>query len=284
MRAARLADILRLVQDLRLLLTGRSTSVQLDVAALQLATIEFPGLDVQLFVQMLDSYAVEMAGFLAEGADGEDFVVGLNEYLFDELGFEGNELDYYDPRNSCLNEVLARRTGIPITLSIVYMEIARRLAKPVYGIGLPGHFLVAYDDGKFRCFIDPFSRGRLLTPEECRDLARVTAGVDISDHPEVLQPVGHRHILIRMLNNLRGVYHRQEAHEKAVQVLDLIIEAFPNSAEERRQRGMLNLELNRYKDAKADLEKYLKLAPGARDRALIEEHLAKIKRARSRLA
>jgi regulator of sirC expression with transglutaminase-like and TPR domain len=119
MKAARLADILRLVQDLRLLLTGRSTFVQLDVAALQLATIEFPGLDVQLFVQMLDSYAVEMAGFLAEGADGEDFVVGLNEYLFDELGFEGNELDYYDPRNSCLNEVLARRTGIPITLSIV---------------------------------------------------------------------------------------------------------------------------------------------------------------------
>jgi regulator of sirC expression with transglutaminase-like and TPR domain len=163
------------------------------------------------------------------------------------------------------------------------MEIARRLAKPVYGIGLPGHFLVAYDDGEFRCFVDPFNRGRLLTQEECRNLARVATGVEISDSPEVLQPVGYRHIVVRMLNNLRGVYYRQQAHAKAVEVLNLLIEAFPNSAEERRQRGMLNVELHRYRDARADLERYLKLAPGAPDRAVIEEQLAKIKRSRSRL-
>jgi regulator of sirC expression with transglutaminase-like and TPR domain len=271
------------VHDLRLLLTGRSNSVHLDVAALQLATIEYPGLDIELFVQMLDSYAVEMASLLPEEANGEDFVVALNDYLFDELGFEGNEADYYNPRNSCLTEVLARRTGIPITLCIVYMEIARRLAKPVYGIGMPGHFLVSYDDGEFRSFIDPFNAGRLLTREECLDIARVTAGVDIGTSPELLHPVGSRHILIRMLNNLRGVYIRQEAYPKAVEVLNLLIEAFPNSAEERRQRGMLNMELQRYRAAKADLETYLKLAPEARDRAAIEEKLAQMKRANSRL-
>ena len=269
--------------DLRLLLTGRGDYVPLDLAALQLATIEYPGLDVELFIQMLDSYAVEMASLLPEGADGEDFVVALNEYLFDELGFEGNESEYYDPRNSCLNEVLARRTGIPITLSIVYMEIARRLAKPVSGVAMPGHFLVVYDDGEFRSFIDPFNRGRLLTQEECRDFARVTAGVDLENNPELLNAVGNRHILIRMLNNLRGVYLRQQAYTKAVEVLNLLIEGFPNSAEERRQRGMLNVELRQYQAARADLEAYLRLAPGARDRAAIEEQIAKMKRSGSRL-
>ena len=174
--------------------------------------------------------------------------------------------------------MLTRRVGIPITLCVVYMEIARRLGKPVHGIGLPGHFLVVYDDGDFGTYIDPFHAGRLLTAEECRELAQQAAGIDIETNPQFLQPVSKRYILIRMLNNLRGVYVRLGEPAKIVAVLDLLVEAFPAAAEERRQRGLLNLELHRFADAKMDLEMYLRLAPEAYDRAAIEQHLSELTR------
>lgn len=250
----------------------------MDVAALQLATIEYPRLDTGLFVQMLDSHAIELGQRISEDADGAEFVGTANEYLFDELGFEGNETDYYNPRNSCLNDVISNRVGIPITLSVVYMEISRRLSKPVQGIGLPGHFLVSYDDGDFQTYIDPFHGGRLLTAEECGELARASTGIDLESNPHLLEPVSSRYILVRMLNNLRGVYVRQGEPAKIVSVLDLLIEAFPAASEERRQRGLLNLELHRFPEAKSDLEYYLRLVPEAQDRSAIEAHLDDLSR------
>ncbi len=271
------------MNELRSLLAGSNADVGLDRAALQLATIEYPGLDVELFLHTLDSHAVELAALLPENCGGEQYISIANHYLFTELGFGGNSSDYYDPRNSCLNEVLARRTGIPITLSVVYMEIARRLSKPVYGVGMPGHFLVLYDDREYRAFVDPFYGGRLLSPGDCRERARTTAGVDIDESPQSMQPVSNRHILIRMLNNLRAVYAKQEAHAKSVEVLGLLLEASPNSAEERRERGRLNIELHRYQAAREDLEAYLRLAPEAPDRATIEKTLAVLRQWTSRL-
>jgi regulator of sirC expression with transglutaminase-like and TPR domain len=264
------------VHELRSLLSGRDADIGLDVAALQLATIEYPHLDIDLFIQMLDSHAIELGQRISDPSDGAEFVGMANEYLFDELGFEGNETDYYNPRNSYLNDVLTSRTGIPITLSVVYMEIARRLEKPVQGIGLPGHFVVAYTDGDFQTYIDPFHAGRLLTAEECAELARSSTGINLGGSPQFLQPVSKRYIVVRMLNNLRGVYVRQGEPAKIVSVLDLLIEAFPAAAEEYRQRGLLNLELQRFPEAKLDLESYLRLAPQAHDRAAIEEQLSKI--------
>jgi hypothetical protein len=129
------------------LLTGRDISVPLDRAALELATIEFPTLEAGAFVAVLDAYAGELCRRLSNSRDGLVYVQEANRYLFDELGFRGNASDYYNPRNSCLNEVLTARTGIPITLSLVYIEIARRLEKPVQGIGLPGHFIVRTTTG-----------------------------------------------------------------------------------------------------------------------------------------
>src|SRR5215469_9304065 len=125
------------------LLAGRSDALELDRAALELARIEYPGLEIDPFIAILDSYTAELSERLA-GRSGERYVQVANDYLFGELGFVGNAKDYYDPRNSCLNEVLTVRTGIPITLAVVYLEIGRRLAQPVFGIGLPGHFLVEY--------------------------------------------------------------------------------------------------------------------------------------------
>jgi regulator of sirC expression with transglutaminase-like and TPR domain len=187
-------------QPLLDLLSGRNEEPGLDRAALELARIEYPSLDIEPFIGILDSYAVELSERLAGRSGGSGYVEVANQYLFGELGFTGNAGNYYDPRNSCLNEVLTARTGIPIALAVVYLEIARRLAQPLYGIGLPGHFLVQYRDADFAVFIDVFHGGRLLTMAECFDLARQSTGVPLSDDPRMLAPASKRQIVTRMLH------------------------------------------------------------------------------------
>jgi regulator of sirC expression with transglutaminase-like and TPR domain len=265
------------VQELVELLAGRAGDVELDRAALQLAAVEYPDLDPASFLAILDSYAVELAGRLPDGCGGKEFVAAANEYLFEELGFTGNAKNYYDPRNSCLNEVLATRTGIPITLSLVYMEIARRLAKPVFGIGLPGHFLVQYDDGGFSTFIDPFHGGTLLAPAECFELARRSSGEQFPDDPSLLARASKQQILRRMINNLRTVYFTRRAYSKALKVLDLLVASNPESADEYKQRSVILLEMKNYRAARNDLERYLKLAPESADREQMQKQLRALK-------
>ena len=260
------------------LLAGRNQDVNLDQAALELAEVEFPGLAIPPFLGLLDSHAAELADRLTVAASGPDFVATANHYLFEELGFHGNTSDYYDARNSCLNEVLTARAGIPITLSLVYMEIARRLDKPVRGIGLPGHFVVRYDDGVYSTFIDPFNGGRLLTAEECFTLAREAAGVELELDSRALEPVSKRQILFRMINNLRRAYQQRGSTAKALDILSLLLQANPNSAEEYRQRGLIHLQAEHMTAARADLTRYLELAPEASDRSKVEEHLRSIQR------
>ena len=211
-----------IVQALRDLLARNDERATLDVIALEIATIEYPDLDPSPFLAILDSYAVELAAKLDDEITGAGFLDAMNAYLFEDLGFKGNADDYYDVRNSCLNEVLARRTGIPITLAVVYMEVARRLAKPVLGIGYPGHFVVRYDDGDFSAYIDVFHCGRQLTFDGC--------------DPSVLAPVGNRQIAVRMLNNLRGIYIKERAWKKLARLLDLLLIADPDSTETRAER------------------------------------------------
>jgi regulator of sirC expression with transglutaminase-like and TPR domain len=254
------------MQELADFLTGRAAAMRLDEAALLLARIEFPGLDGSPFLRILDSYAEELAA-----RDG-DFVASANQYLFKELGFAGNHADYYNPANSCLNEVLVSKTGIPITLSVVYLEIARRLSKPVFGIGLPGHFIVQYDDGRNSAYIDPFHGGKLLAADDCYELTGTPAD------PALLARVDKRQILARMINNLRGIYLSRGAHRKSLQVLNLLLAANPNAAEEYKQRGMIYLQMEQTRAAKADLERYLELAPDAPDRAAVKEQVASLTR------
>jgi regulator of sirC expression with transglutaminase-like and TPR domain len=258
------------------LLTGEDASVPLDRAALELATIEFPELDVAAFVAVLDSYAAELRGRLRDSSDGKAYVDQANRYLFEELGFRGNSSDYYNPRNSCLNEVLTARTGIPITLSLVYMEIARRLGRPVKGIGLPGHFIVRYDDGLYSAFLDPFHGGRRLDADECFALAREMSQVEIEPDAKWLAPAGKRDILLRMLRNLGSAYASRGQTVKAIDVIGLLIRANPGSAEEYRQRGILEVQAGRISSAKEDLARYLELAQTPEDRQRAKEDLQKI--------
>ncbi len=242
-------------------LAGRGPDLELDVAALVLAGIEYPALDAEPYLRLLDSYATEVAERLHHG---KTFVDAANRFLFEELGFTGNSADYYNPANSCLNDVILSRTGIPITLSVVYLEIARRLNQPAYGVGLPGHFLVEYDDGSYSTYIDVFEGGGLLDASGCYELAGA------QPDPALLARVTKRQIIARMINNLRGVYLTRGAHRKSLRILNLLLELNPNSAEQYKLRGVTHLQLEHTRDAKADLERYLELAAAAPDRKAVE--------------
>jgi regulator of sirC expression with transglutaminase-like and TPR domain len=259
-------------------LKNERSAVTLDVAALELASIEFPGLDLEASFFRLDNLAQQIGSQLTTNATGLDFIRATNEILFDILQFRGNEEDYYDPRNSCLNSVLMRRLGIPITLCIVYMEVSRRLGRPVYGVGLPGHFIIAYEDRDSRYWVDPFHHGRILSFNDCCALSKQIAGVDLRSNPALLAPVNKRQILVRMLSNLKAIYLRGEAFEKARQVLDLLIDAMPEYAEEYRHRGIVHLRQLNHRAAKADLETYLRLEPHSPEREQVEKQLLLIKR------
>ena len=250
------------------LLARRPSRIELDRAALEIARVEYPDLEATRYLEQLDHFAAAIAERADDLNDGEKFIRATNEYLFGELGFEGNQADYYNPDNSCLNRVLDTRRGIPISLSIIYIEIARRLAKPVSGVGLPGHFIVLYDDGRFRAWIDPFHAGALVDEARCCELSQMEA-LD----PELLAPVDKRYIAMRMINNLRAVYFSRHEPGKAIRVLDLLIAADPASADEHKQRGVALLQEQRMGDALAELRRYLELSPNAPDRERIEEQI-----------
>ena len=257
--------------------------IQLDRAALEIARIEYPNLDIEPLIGLLDSHAAELAGRLGGNTSGSGYLDAANRYLFQELGFKGNSEDYYDPRNSCLNDVLIARTGIPITLSVVYMEIARRLARPVFGIGLPGHFLVEYEGQDFRAYIDVFHRGRLLSAAQCYDLARQSTGEAVGNDARLLARASHRQIVARMLRNLKSVYLHRGAYAKALQAIDLLLAAEPDAAQEYRLRGLLQFQMGNSGAARADLETYLRLAPDASDRAEIEQRVQSLRGYQARM-
>ena len=264
--------------ELRELLRSGSADVPLDVAALQIATIEYPNTAIEPFLVLLDSHATEFAERVTRRTSGEEFVRLLNEYLFEELGFEGNSADYYDPANSCLNEVLTRRLGIPITLALVYMEIGRRLDREIHGIGLPGHFIVQYEGRDFRALIDPFHGGQLRSEQECYEMAREATGMSLPDDPSLIQPVSKRHIAVRMLNNLRAIYFQRQQPDKAIRVLNLLIEAEPSSPEEYKQRAICLTQTDRFDEARSDLELYLRLNPNAADRDQVIAEMVRIRK------
>ena len=259
------------IQALLDLLSGKSEDIELDRAALTVARIEYPELDADEAIALLDHHAFAIADRAEDLSDGKCFVETASAYLFTTAGFRANPEDYYNPANSCLNRVLQTGLGIPITLSLVYMEIARRLAKPVSGVGLPGHFVIRYDDGGYQAIIDPFNGGAILDAAGCCRLA----GVE-SLEPGMLDTVGKRQVVMRMINNLRAIYFSRREGEKALAVLDLLIAANPEGADEYKQRGAALLQMRRINEALGAFRRYLELAPNAPDRERIEEQMRSI--------
>ena len=266
------------MNDLRLVLETDGNHGRLDRAALDVASIHFPGLEPEPFLKQLNELAARLGDRLRNFNDGRDFVETAQRFLFGELGFHGNEEDYFDPRNSCLNQVLERRTGLPISLSVMYMEIARRLQMPVYGIGLPNHLVIQFDDGNYSTFIDPFHGGRLITPRECFALA----GAPVFD-PMLLQRVTKKQIAMRMLQNLHRVYVQRKDYERAVSTLDLMISGAPETGQWYKYRGLLLAEIRHWQAARRDFEKYLAMEPEAPDREEIEKQLRALRQWSARL-
>jgi regulator of sirC expression with transglutaminase-like and TPR domain len=180
--------------------------MELDEAALELACVETEDLDTVRTHTTLDGWAARISGRLPPAAGGAQFLSTLHDFLFHELGFQGDRETYYAAANSCLDQVMTRRKGLPITLSVLYLEISRRLLRPVYGIGLPSHFVCLYNDGLIKVFIDVFEQGRLMTEEDALSLVERATGQRISANPLLFAPATKAEILTRMIRNLRNSY------------------------------------------------------------------------------
>jgi regulator of sirC expression with transglutaminase-like and TPR domain len=252
--------------------------IDLGRAALAIAQEEYPSLRVETYLERLDRLATTARDRSAEENSPYRLIACLNHVLFTQEGYRGNRDDYYDPRNSYLNEVLERRKGIPITLSVLYMEVARRAGLKLHGIGFPGHFLVKYVGDEGEIVIDPFDKGEVRTLEELQEMLDRLYGGKVAFHPDFLAPVSNRDIVQRMLNNLKAIYVRQEDLSRALSVAERLVIIDPTSPQEIRDRGLLYLKLDRAAEALEDLETYLRLAPDAADAEEIGEQLAGLKR------
>ncbi|MEK6406308.1 MAG: transglutaminase-like domain-containing protein [Acidobacteriota bacterium] len=256
--------------------------VNLAEAALLIAAEEYPRLDVEAYLEKLDLFG-DLARDRAEDAsDTIGMITALNATLFERLGFHGNRESYYDPRNSFLNEVIDRRTGIPIALTIVYMEVARRLGFPVKGVGMPFHFIAKHEAESGDVFIDPFNEGRVLGDAGCAELLAEMSSGKIEIQPAHLEPVTNKQILTRMLSNLLGIYAASD-HRRALAAVERLLLIDPHSATHIRDRGLLLASVGDTANAITELKRYLELAPHAADANTIREHLKSIRQNQAKL-
>jgi regulator of sirC expression with transglutaminase-like and TPR domain len=251
--------------------------IDLTRACLAIAREEYPELDEGRYLRMLDELAHSVQAGLPSGASPERRVGRLNSYLFHDLGFSGNRTDYYDPRNSFLNEVIDRRTGIPLTLCIVYMEVGRRCGLRVEGVGFPGHFLCKVHLEGGELVVDPFHRGQLLGLEEIKRRLAAAVGDQVKFDSRILRAAKPREILIRMLQNLRSVYQERNDMPRALSAVDRLLLLAPENIRGLRERAQLCEQLGGPAAAAADLEKVLELQPSAPDAAALRARVRRLR-------
>jgi regulator of sirC expression with transglutaminase-like and TPR domain len=235
----------------------------LAAAALAIARVEYPALEAQKYLDRLAGMGARAAERLGTGTQTtSESIKAFNEYLYDEEGFAGNREYYDDPRNSFLNEVLDRRTGIPITLAVVYLELAHRAGLNIMGVNFPGHFLLrAPGEMGEDLIIDPFHGGALLSEFDCRQLLRHHVDDDSAFDRSLLSPATRHDIVVRMLVNLKRLYVRMRSFPQARFVSTLLLTADPSAVHELRDRGLLAYHLEDFSSALRDLEEYLRLCP-----------------------
>ena len=254
-------------------LSEKEERIDLARACLMIAQDAYPGLEIDRYLGEIERMAIRLRPKLPDAGGVEERVVALNQFLFGDLGYVGNTRDYYDPRNSYLNEVIDRRTGIPITLAILYMEVGRRIGLPLAGVSFPGHFLVRLKLRRGTLVLDPFSGGTPLSEDELRErLQRVipegaTDSVPVSQLPleQFLEPATNRQILARVLRNLKGIYREAGKPERMLDVLNRMLVVSPDASGELRDRGFVYHKLECYRAALKDLSEYVEREPDAPD-------------------
>lgn len=247
------------------MVTLRDEDIDLLVATLLIAQEEYPGLSVVDEVARVDAIAADLVGAVGKDADFFHAIFAINQALFEKRGFRGNLDDYEDPDNSMMNRVLDRRLGIPITLSILYLEVARRTGLSARGVGFPGHFIVRFDDTWGTTFVDPFHRGRILLEADLRRRLTRALGRETAWKAQFLAPANNRQILTRLLLNLKRLYVNRGDLERALAASERLVILNPHAPSERRDRGLLYGQTGHREVAIADLQEYLQLRPDASD-------------------
>ena len=271
-----------LLPDWNALATMDDAGLPLFGTALLIARDEYPQLDPGLYDRLVQDHAAHLRDEIDAIEPAPLKMHAINRHLFEELGYAGNTTEYYDPRNSYLNEVFERRLGNPLTLALVQIEVARRLGVPLVGVSFPGHFLVRLpvgDDGVL--VMDPFNRGRPLDVDELRDRARPHLGGSPPDDnalTRILDPASDRAMLVRLLRNLHGVYTEQDDWPRAARSADRILQLQPDHPEALRDRALAYLKMGHRHGARQDLERYLRRNPDAPERATLRERLVELNR------
>lgn len=280
---SRLAETMS--QRLRQIISGPDGDISLAEAALLIAGHGYPDLNVAAYLSRIEELAYMLRLRIDEDDSVPERVSALNQFLFGELGFAPNTEDYYDPRNSFLNEVLERRTGIPITLCVIYMELGRKIGLPLQGVSFPGHFLVkcAVPDGAV--VLDPYSGGISLGLPDLQKRLRDVRGGEVSRAivAELLVSASNKQIIVRLLRNLKAIYLRKHNLDQALPIMDWIIATVPEEAQELRDRAMIYQELECARAALADFEEYLKRSPSCDDAGDIRRRILELQRDASRL-
>jgi regulator of sirC expression with transglutaminase-like and TPR domain len=251
--------------------------IDLGRAAVAIATQEYPDLKIDDCLSQLDALGQAVELRMGDEKNPYRIIAALNTVLFKELGFQGNRSEYYDPKNSFLNDVIARKKGIPISLSVIYMEVARRVGLSLAGVGFPGHFLVKYEDDAVEILIDVFDGGEIRAREDLERMLQQLYRGQVSYQAGFVAALGKRDILRRMLNNLKWIYLERGEPLKSLSVLDQLVILDPRSASEIRDRGLLYITLERYAQALEDLESYLRLAPRADDLEMVKAHIESVR-------
>ena len=264
------------------IVSRKDEEINLAEAALTIAAEEYPRLDIPLYLDKLDRIG-DMARERARGAiDSLDQISALNAVLFEELGFRGNRDKYYDPRNSFLNEVIDRRTGIPITLTIVYIEVAKRIGLFIEGVGMPNHFIARHAAATGDVFIDVFNGGRLMGEMGCAEmLAEISKG-KLSLQPEHLMAVTKKQILTRLMMNLLGIYSLGD-HPRALSLAERLMIINPDSPQHVRDYGVLLDATGKISSAIEMLEQYLAMSPDAPDRETVRGEIKTLRQNQARL-
>jgi regulator of sirC expression with transglutaminase-like and TPR domain len=244
--------------------------IDLARAALLIAAEEYPQLVPEPYLRRLDELAERVRDRQFDETAPVVVLQELSRVLFEEEGFRGNLEAYYDPRNSFLNDVLDRKLGIPITLSVIYLETGWRLGLPLHGVNFPGHFLVRYNGEAVRLLIDPFQGGRVRFEDEAQDLLDNVYGGSVRMRPDFLRPAGRKDILVRMLENLKGTYLNARDDTRALACLERILLITPDVPGHVRDRGLVLTRLGREDEAVLALQRYLELVPDAPDRARVK--------------
>ena len=259
------------------------SEIDLGLGALLIAKDIYPELDTRIYMGLLDRMALEVNERIGDTTEPSLLIAQLNHYLFEEKAFKGNQDDYYNPRNSYLNDVMERKLGIPITLSVVYIETSKRIGLPIAGVGFPGHFIVKHKGEHLETYIDPFHGGRILSDDALRRQLETVFQQPTPLQPEFLRQVSNREILARILRNLKQIYCEKQAYALATSASERITWLLPNFAQEHHDLGYLYYKTHAYGKSLKSFQEYLRISRNAPDREEIEENIRLLRKQGARL-